>query len=175
MESTNHILDDKTSMRSESLDTTLPVVYTDSTTNNNINLFQNDNTVNTNFLQNSSTDTVDDKEVVYIYIMPSSVPVQVPIIISVVVNIIICMAVTMIVGCIVYHIIHKKSSSNQISELNRDHQVEHGIDEYEDIDNIVETVIATELQQNSNKKENIELVNNQAYSLVVIKNTENDS
>ena len=162
-------------MRSESLDTTLPIVPTDSTTNNNINLFQNDNTVNKNFLQNSSTDTIDDKEIVYIYITPSSAPVQVPIIISVVVNIIICMAVTMIVGCIVYHIIHKKSSSNQISELNRDHQVEHGIDEYEDIDNIVETVIATELQQNSNKKENIELVNNQAYSLVVIKNTENDS
>ncbi len=86
------------------------------------------------------------------------------------------MAVTMTVGCIVYHIVHKKSLSNQIlSELNRDHQVEHGIDEYEDIDNIVETVIATELQQNSNKKENIELVNNQAYSLVVIKNTEKDS
>ncbi len=40
---------------------------------------------------------------------------------------------------------------------------------------IVETVIATELQQNSNKKDDIELVDNQAYSLVVIKNTENDS
>ncbi len=78
-------MDDKTTMRSESLDTTLPIVPTDSTTNNNINLFQNDNTVNKNFLQNSSTDTIDDKEIVYIYITPSSAPVQVPIIISVVV------------------------------------------------------------------------------------------
>ncbi len=42
---------------------------------------------------------------------------------------------TMTVGCIVCYIIHKKSLSNQISELSRDHQVEHGIDEYEDIDN----------------------------------------
>ena len=61
----------------------------------------------------------------------------------------------------------KRVLSNQISELNGDHQVEHGIDEYEDIDNIVETDIATELQQNCNKKENIKLINNQAYSLVV--------
>ncbi len=45
------------------------------------------------------------------------------------------MAVTMTVGCIVCYIIHKKSLSNQISVPNRDHQVEHGIDEYEDIDN----------------------------------------
>ncbi len=172
MESTNYLLDDKTTMRSESLDTTLPIVPIDSSTNNNINLFQNDNI---NFLQNSSTDTIDNNEVVYIYITPSSAPVQVPVIISVVVNIIICMAVTMTVGCIVCYIIHKKSLSNQISELNRDHQVEHGIDEYEDIDNIVETVIATKLQQNSNKKDNIELVDNQAYSLVAIKNSENNS
>ena len=174
MESTHHLLDDKATLRSF-LDTTLPTVPTDSTTNNNNDLFQNDNTVNTLSLQNFSTDTIDNKEIVYIYITPSSAPVHVPILISVLIGIIICMGVTMTVGCIVYHIIHKKSLSNQISELNRDHQVEHGIDEYEDIDNIVETVIATELQQNSNKKEDIELVDNQAYSLVVIKNTDNDS
>ncbi len=58
------------------------------------------------------------------------------------------MAVTMTVGCIVCYIIHKKSISNQISEPSRDHQVEFGIDEYEDIDNIVETVT---LLLNSNK------------------------
>ncbi len=133
-------------MRSESLDTTLPIVPTDSTTNNNINLFQNDNTVNINFLQNSSTDTIDNKEIVYIYITPSSAPVQVPIIISVVVNIIICMAVTMTLMNMKSLIIYCRDCH-----------------------------IATELQQNSNKKEDIELVDNQAYSLVVIKNTENDS
>ncbi len=175
MESTYHLFDDKTTMRSESLDTTLPIVPTDSTTNNNNNLFQNDNTIKTLFLQNFSTDTIDNKEIVYIYVTPSSAPVQDPTIISVLISIITCMAVTMAVGCIVCCIIHKKSLSNEISEPNRDHQVEHGIDEYEDIDNIVETIIATELQQNSNKKEDIELVDNQAYSLVVIKNTENDS
>ncbi len=174
MESTHHLLDDKATLRSF-LDTTLPTVPTDSTTNNNNDLFQNDNTVNTLSLQNFSTDTIDNKEIVYIYITPSSAPVHVPILISVLIGIIICMGVTMTVGCIVYHIIHKKSLSNQISEPSSDHQVEHGIDEYEDIDNIVETVIATELQQNSNKKEDIELVDNQAYSLVVIKNTDNDS
>ncbi len=62
----------------------------------------------------------------------------------------------------------KKVLSNQISVLNGDHQVEHGIDEYEDIDNIVETVITIEQQQICNKQENIELINNQAYSSVVL-------
>ncbi len=176
MESNYHLLNDKTTLRSESLDTTLPMVPKDSTTNNNNNLFQNDNTINTLSLQNLSTDTIDNKEIVYIYVTPSSAPIQDPTIISVLISIIICMAVTMAVGCIVcYIIIHKKSLSNQISKPNRDHQVEHGIDEYEDIDNIVETDTATELQQNSNKKEDIELVDNQAYSLVVIKNTKNNS
>ncbi len=175
MESTYQLLDDKTTLRSESLDTTLPIVPTDSTTSNNNNLFQNDNNIKTLSLQNISTDTIDNKEIVYIYITPSSASIQVPIIISVLISIIICMAVTMAVGCIVCYIIHKKSLSNQISEPNRDHQVEHGTDEYEDIDNIiVKTDTAIELQQNSNKKEDIELVDNQAYSLVVIKNTEND-
>ncbi len=140
MESTYNLLDDKTTMRSESLDTTLPIVPTDSTTNNNNNLFQNDNTTKTLSLQNFSTDTIDNKEIVYIYVTPSSASAQVPIIISVLISIIICMAVTMAVGCIVCYIIHKKSLSNQISEPSRDHQVELGIDEYEDIDNIVETV-----------------------------------
>ncbi len=45
--STWYLLDDKTTMRSESLDTTLPIVPTDSTTNNNNDLLLNDNTVNT--------------------------------------------------------------------------------------------------------------------------------
>ncbi len=175
MESTYHLFNYKTTLRSESLDTTLPIMPKDSTTNNNNNLFQNDNTINTLSLQNFSTDTIGNKEIVYIYVTPSSAPVQDPTIISVLISIIVCMAVTMAVGCIVCYIIHKKSLSNQISEPNRDHQVEHGIDEYEVIDNIVETDTATERQQNSNKKEDIELVDNQAYSVVVIKNTENDS
>ena len=109
MESTYQLLDDKTTMRSESLDTTLPIVPTDSTTNNNNDLLLNDNTVNTLSLQNFSINTIDNKEIVYIYITSSLAPAQVPIIISVVVNIVICMAVTMTAGCIVCYIIHKKS------------------------------------------------------------------
>ena len=86
MESTYQLLDDKTTMRSESLDTTLPIVPTDSTTNNNNDLLLNDNTVNTLSLQNFSINTIDNKEIVYIYItLFSLAPVQVPIIISVVV------------------------------------------------------------------------------------------
>ncbi len=167
MESTYHILEDKTTMRTELLDTTLRIVPTDSTTNNNNNVFQNDNTIKTLSLQNFSTDVIYNKEIIYLYNVFISTC-------TTVVISIICMAVTMTVGCIVCLIIHKKSLSNQISEPNRDHQ-EHEIDEYEDIDNIVKTDTATELKQNSNKEEDIELVDNQAYSLVVIKNTENGS
>ncbi len=83
MESTYHLLYDITTLRPELLDTTLPIVPTDSTTNNNNNVFQNYNTVKTLSVHNFSTDTIDNKEIVYIYITPSSAPVRVPVIISV--------------------------------------------------------------------------------------------
>ncbi len=58
-------MDDKATLKSF-LDTTLPIVPTDSTTNNNNDLLQNDNTVNTLSLQNFSINTIDNKEIVCI-------------------------------------------------------------------------------------------------------------
>ena len=154
----------------------MPKFTTALTTNNNNYQVQNVDT-NTNTIssfQQYSTTPIASKEVVYTSVNSTSTPILIPIV-SVLISIIVCMAVIMAVGCIVCStIVHKKNSLLRLHEANKDHKIEQGIDEYEDIDNVVKTVIPIKLQPNSdNQEENIELTNNQAYSLVaVLKNSD---
>ncbi len=71
----------------------------------------------------------------------TSTPILIPIV-SVLISVIVCMAVIMTVVCIVCSIVvHRQSSLLRLHEANKDLKIEQGIDEYEDIDSVVKTVI----------------------------------
>ncbi len=147
----------------------MPKITTALTTNNNNYQIQSVDT-NTNTIssfQHYSTTPIASKEVVYTSVNSTSTPLLIPIV-SILISIIVCMAVIMTVVCIVCSIVvHRQSSLLRLHEANKDHKIEQGFDEYEDIDNVVKTVIPIKLQPNNEKQEeNIELSNNLAYSLV---------
>ncbi len=154
----------------------MPKLTTALTTKNGNYPVQNVDT-NTNTIssfQHYSTTPIASKEVMYTSVNSTSTPLLIPIV-SILISIIVCMAVIMTVVCIVCSIVvHKKNLLLRLHEANKNHKIEQGIDEYEDIDNVVKTVIPIKLQPNSdNQEENIELTNNQAYSLVaVLKNSD---
>ncbi len=143
------------------------------TNNNNYQIRSVDTTTNTiSPVQHYSTTPIASKEAVYMSVNSTSVnststPLLIPIV-SILIGIIVCMAVVMTVVCIVCSIVvHRQISLLRLHEANKDHKIQQGFDEYEDIDNVVKTVIPIKLQPNNEKQEeNIELSNNQAYSLV---------
>ncbi len=98
MKSTCQIVDDETTTRSESLDTTiLPAMTPASTASENDNLFQNNDTLHAINFVDFSTHTIFNKEIINIYVMPS--------IIFVLITIVVCMSIVMIVVCIVCYLL----------------------------------------------------------------------
>ncbi len=105
MKSTCQIVDDETTTRSESLDTTiLPTMTPASTASENYNLLQNNDTLHAINFVDFSTHTIFNKEIINIYVMPTSVPVLVSII-FVLITIVVCMSIVMIVVCIVCYLL----------------------------------------------------------------------
>ncbi len=78
----------------------------------------------------------------------------------VLITIAVCMSIIMIVVCIVCYLL----ITGRIHYINN--QIEHGVDECEDIDDVVKNVNEEKLQLSDNKANDIELHDNQAYSLV---------
>ncbi len=122
----------------------MPKLTTALTTNDHNYQIQNVDTISS--FQDYATTTITSKEIVYRSVNSTSTPILIPIV-SVLISIIVCMALIMTIGCLVcFIVVHKKNSLLRLHETNKDHKIEQGSGEYEDIDNVVKTVIPIKLQ-----------------------------